>query len=222
MYTLNLYEEEVLLLDGKVNGTAQIQVNNAKLAAELKEYPFNKQQRKILVEIVERAKEYGKLTRQYTSITHCGFCGRKDGYYQVRRTTKYKQKGEPDYNKPKVFGAYDYDSGFVRISNRVSKGGCLDCVKVIEPVLKELLKDIPAELPPELASDRKWKKYDNQHCTKCDWRGHEGEMGNLRTLMGDGYYKGKCPKCGAENGLFNTIIKTDKGFTCICLKEQNS
>jgi predicted nucleic-acid-binding Zn-ribbon protein len=55
------------------------------------------------------------------------------------------------------------------------------------------------------------KRVDVMHCKKCDWRGPESDMGLMRTLMGDGFYHGKCPKCEAKNMLFVHEIETVSG-----------
>ena len=46
------------------------------------------------------------------------------------------------------------------------------------------------------------KAHRPSECKKCGWIGHDGQLGKLRTLLGDGYYLGKCPDCGAENHAF--------------------
>jgi hypothetical protein len=40
-------------------------------------------------------------------------------------------------------------------------------------------------------------------------------MIDLPTLMGNGYYKGGCPKCSARNQLFTYNIKDIEGFTIV-------
>lgn len=52
----------------------------------------------------------------------------------------------------------------------------------------------------ELRSDGAplYQRWDRCRCKRCKWTGHDGQLGKLRTLMGDGFYPGKCPSCGEE------------------------
>lgn len=73
------------------------------------------------------------------------------------------------------------------------------------------------QLPAALAKPGAplWTRHSNRRCTKCGWEGHEGEMGRLMTLMGDGYYPALCPECGAGDRLFSRDVETRDGFTVV-------
>jgi hypothetical protein len=81
--------------------------------------------------------------------------------------------------------------------------------------IPEPQRTFPVQLPPQLIASPTqplYTKQSNMKCSKCNWEGHEGEMGKLRTLMGDGWYAGKCPSCGVENTLFSNVIKPTEGY----------
>ena len=48
------------------------------------------------------------------------------------------------------------------------------------------------------------------------WEGHEGQVGRLRTLLGDGTYPGKCLSCGVEHRPFSVSpLEIIDGFVVV-------
>lgn len=199
---VSLNDFELTLLDGQCSAKVQEQVEWAKerikAASTLSALPTRLAQ--FVADVISLAKKKGEITYCHESITHCALCGRDDGYFPVARATKYKRKGQPDYDKPKVFGGIDLNRGMVVMKHHVSLGGCEACVEQAKPYILDALKDAKVQLPKSLTGE--WPRYvKSQHygCSKCGWKGVEIAMGRLRTLMGDGYYHGECPSCKTQN-----------------------
>jgi len=113
----------------------------------------------------------------------------------------------------------EFADRLITIQNHTTVGGCEDCVIGVLPILKVELADLEVELPDNLRGNRRWKRWKTMKCDKCGWEGHEGEMGRIPALMGGGYYQGKCPKCAAENRLFNTDIRSTGGWRVVEVRE---
>lgn len=211
-FTVKLTAEEAKLLDGKVGPEAQAVVSRAIDALTFAS--LGEKQAAMVATVLDVARTKGRVTYRATVIRSCPCCGRSDGYWPVKRATRWKRKGQPDYDKPKVFGAYDLDCGFVTVQNHISVGFCSTCGPLVEPVIKERLKAIPCETPaywPDMP--QRFRRWDKMKCGSCGWEGHEGQLRPLRTLFGDGFYQGGCPACSAENAPFApNIIKRTKGF----------
>ena len=68
----------------------------------------------------------------------------------------------------------------------------------------------------------KRKRYDDVKCKLCGWEGHEGQMGRLPTLIGDGSYPAYCarrPECRAENGWGRSDVERTGGFTIVVAED---
>ena len=111
------------------------------------------------------------------------------GVYRMDGTPMENIGQKPDYVVPPAL-----------LAGHVSVGACLACVEQATPVLRVELATFPVQLPTALQTDNapRFKRWDRCRCKKCEWSGHEGQLGRLRTLMNDGDYPGKCPSCGAE------------------------
>lgn len=216
MPKLELTDEEIALLDGRVSPETQSTVDAAKqrLAMMRANSDLSPKLAELITKAVREAMKNGILVHQYTNVHYCSLCEKSAGYALHTRNGKYHRKGQEDTRKPRSFRGFELQKSFVFIKGHVSLGGCLDCYgKVINP-LREALATIRAELPSELAGPVKFKRWDDYECP-CGWKGHEGQLLQLRTFMGDGYYRGKCPKCGKENQLFSQPIKRLSTFTIV-------
>lgn len=214
VYKLELSAIEANQLDGKVNEAAQKIIDQAKMSLSLSS-SLSEVQKKLICELVERAKKNGKLIRRKSSSQVCPSCGKSAGYYTYPRNGRYHKKGDINYDQEKSLSVIDYEDRSVSFRNRVWRGCCKECELVFEAALKKALEGVKAELPKEL-SDFTYKKYENKECKACGWKGHEGQLKKLPTMMGDGYYFGKCPSCDAENRAFgNRPIETIEGYTII-------
>lgn len=217
LYSVNLTLPEIIYLDGHCRAEIQQVVEMAKTAQAISDAGvLSEKEASMVAELVAVATTKGRLTWSQHAIKNCPCCGRNDGYYAVARATRYKVKGRPDYDKPKLFTGYDLDSGFIHIQGHISKGCCESCFPRIASVLLQRLDGVRAELPEKLTGrPSRFKRHDRMQCTVCQWEGHEGELLPLPALMG-GNYPGKCPSCGAENRLLGaTNVKTVDGFTIV-------
>lgn len=217
LYSVKLTLPEIIYLDGHCRAEIQQVVDMAKTAQTISDGGvLSEKEASMVAELVAVATTKGRLTWRQRAIKNCPCCGRNDGYYAVARNTRYKVKGRPDYDKPKLFTGYDLDSGFIHIQGHISKGCCGSCFPRIAPVLLQRLDGVRTELPQELTGrPSRFKRYGRMQCTVCQWEGHEGELLPLPALMG-GNYPGKCPSCGAENRLLGaTNVKTVDGFTIV-------
>lgn len=211
---VRLTDDELVLLDGRCSDEVQGQIVGAKLrlAARSELSHLTPSQASLVADIVAHAAEQGKLMFCYTEERTCRTCGRNDGYWPVRRTTKYKRKGKPDTDAPKLHSATDFRVTHVRIKDYCSLGCCDDCLKAIRADLVKRLENVRAELPEALTGHPpKFKAFDRRKCKKCGWTGHEGQMGRLQCWIGEGTYAGKCPTCGAESSLFNMAFEHVEG-----------
>jgi hypothetical protein len=171
-----------------------------------------------VADVCREARKNGVLDYRHVNTTYCRLCKRSDGYWPVRRSSRYKRKGEPDRDNPKTFAGKDLAQRFVVMQGHATLGGCDQCIEAARPHLLAALADIPCEVPQRFTGEApRFKKHRNAVCTACGWTGHEGQMGKLRTMMGDGWYPGECPQCHAKNEpLGRRKIDTDEsknGFT---------
>lgn len=220
-YEIKLTGEEILALQKVFGGLCRKEISIiadkiVKTHEIIEKYGVSENIASMASSIIDRAKQQGRLIYRKTYVSRCPCCGRNDGYHTVKRETKYKRKGSPDYDNPKVFPAWEFCDSFITIRNSIYMGFCESCKDLGLSVLKEELKNIQVEVPSEVLGERcRWKKWLNMKCMKCDWTGHEGQMGLLPTLFDGGRYRGICPSCKAENRIFTTNIVTTEGFTMV-------
>lgn len=214
MTTMLIPDKYASLLDGLTDDVTQQAIDAAKERLHLLEVNIglSEVQAKFIHDVVNEARTTGKLIFKYDYISYCSLCKKSGGYAKYKRDGRYHRKGQPDHSKPLTFRGVELKHSFISMKNHVSLGGCFECVDALTAPLKEALRDVKAELPAVFAGDVRYKRHDLKECTECNWTGHEGQLGKLRTIMGDGYYAGKCPQCGAENQLFTSPIKTVSGF----------
>lgn len=216
-FTVKLTAAEAVILDGRVSEEAQAVVNRAKDTLALSYSGLAEKEAAMVAKIISVAREKGRLTYSRKAITSCPCCGRRDGYYVHARTGKYHRRGQPNYNSPKTFMGYGMDEGFVTVQHHISVGYCDQCKPRVDPVLLPLLEGIEADYSKHWAeAPHRFRRFDNRVCTSCGWEGHEGQMRQARTLMGDGWYPAGCPNCTAENvPLGRRVIKERDGFTIV-------
>lgn len=218
MTRVELTDDELTLLDGKCSDAVQADVDAAKLRLASVESlgHLTPERAGFVADVVREALKSGRLTFCWRSLRLCDVCKRSDGYAPYKRTSRYRRKGDPDYSRPRTFRGVELKHGYVSVQGYARLGCCEDCFNATKASLTEALADIRAEVPEAITGQPPRFRYsENQHCTTCDWKGHELQLGQLPTLMGDGYYRGKCPKCGAENRLFLHPIKRVDGFQLV-------
>ena len=196
MWKLELTTEETLLLDGKVSGEAQAVVDQARFASTLTD--LNPEQAKVAGEAYALALARHRLVWRQTSIDFCPIC-KREGEYPVYKSG-YRKGMRKDRSRPRCFAGIEVKDSFIRIRGHVSVGGCLDCMTPVQQVLTKALAQHEVELPKELSAEGRlpYKLYGKCTCTKCGWEGHEGLLGPVSTLFGNGHFPGICPSCFAE------------------------
>lgn len=197
-----LTDDELVLLDGRCGPEVQPTVDAAKarIAAWRRLEGVPRHIAALVADVVSEAQENGRIVFWRAHMTTCRVCNRNDGYWPHARSSRYHRRGQPNYNNPKTLGGYEFARRSVTIQNHVSVGGCDDCVSQARPHIIAALADVRAEVPKELTGhEPTWRRFTLAHCEQCGWDGHEGQMIKLRTLMGDGWYAGECPKCHAKN-----------------------
>lgn len=210
-----LTDAEMALLDGQVGDKAQQKVDAAKarLAAAADLDHLDPIHAGLVADIVTEAKDSGRIIHRRERISRCTLCGTSAGYVPYKSGPN---KGLPNYKKPRTLPATEFAYRFVTMQNHVIVGGCNECVAPILPDISEALRGVNAQVPASLRADGEpvRTRYENRHCTKCDWVGHEGEMGRERTIMGDGTFPAYCPSCGA-GGAFSRDIGHADGFVVV-------
>lgn len=216
-FALELSAAEAALLDGRVSEKAQAVVNRAKDTLALADTGLVEKEAAMVAKIMAVAREKGRLTYSRKPITSCPCCGRRDGYFVYPRHGRYHRKGQPNYSAPKTFMGYGMDEGFVTVQHHISVGYCDTCKPRVDAVLVPLLATIDADYPKYwVEAPHRFRRFENKTCTACGWEGHEGQMRQARTLMGDGFYPAGCPACPAENRILGTsVIKPRDGFTLV-------
>ena len=215
LYSVKLTADELLTLDGHCTPSVQGLVDQMKEARSMMESGLRECVAAMIASVVAQAEKDGRLVFRRQSITRCPCCSRSDGYYPVKRSSRYKRRGQPDFDRPKTFSGYELRHSRVSFKHSISRGFCESCLPEALPALTAALADTKAEIPEKLTGIApRWKWQQKRLCTKCGWTGHEGEMVRERTLVGDGWYPAKCPKCGAGGG-FSNAVKIADGFDLI-------
>lgn len=217
--SVDLVDDELLLLDGRCSAKVQAEVDGAKLrqrlAATHQDVP--PQLLYAASTILRAAASGGQLIRRGERIRHCLGCGKHAGYAARTRSSSKGLKGEPNYDRPLYLSAIEYVPQFVRVVGYSSTAVCLSCVPEVERILISELAGVPCDLPDALVSEggTRWRRYERRHCTACGWQGHEGQMRQLPALI-SGRYAGGCPACPANNTPFGpTVIKNGDGFELV-------
>lgn len=212
--TVKVTDEELVLLDGACSPETQSEVDAAKARLDARRHGLEPHIADLVADAVRVARAKGRLTWVYEQITYCRACRRSDGYVPYKSGPR---RGTPNYSRRIHFRGIDLDRGFVVVTGHVSLGGCEDCLTAAAPTLAEELRGVPAQVPPHLRAEGEPKRvrHDNRRCTACGWEGHEGQMGRLRTLMGDGTYPALCPECNAENRFGTQPVERTDGFTVV-------
>lgn len=145
----------------------------------------------LIADVIAEAKREGRLIYRGVAASYCSYCDARSKWEKPKRRRRE--------HEVKVSGI-EFADRFIVISGHISVGGCRACVDQALASLKTELTAFPVELPAALRTDGAptYQRWDLCRCKRCGWRGHDGQLGKLRTLMGDGYYPGKCPSCGAE------------------------
>lgn len=218
-FRLELTGDELLLLDGLCRPENQCVVDGYKASVETaSKTGLPPMMADMVTRILDTAKKTRKLVYRLVETSRCPCCDRHDGYWPVARSTKWKRRGDKDYDNPKKFCCVDLGGSCVR--STVFLGFCEVCRPLVEPVLASALESVECDTPKAWAAVRKrFVLHNDRLCTRCQWRGHEGQMRTMPCLMGGGTYPALCPQCGAGAGLFNREIKILDTSTLVRIEE---
>ena len=181
--------EELLLLDGHVSDKAQKEVDFAKQALACRDaFPHP-----VYGEIIADSVAKGRFNWRRGEYQGCSICGKQSDYapYQSGRN-----RGRPNYNKPRNVPGIAFNEGFLTIRGRGNFPICADCSSGAVGALKAhiLANRLPVEL--ERDPDTLFIHEQRKRCPVCHKDHWEFDSEPLLTLFGDGYYLGKCPNCG--------------------------
>lgn len=193
MREIELEDDEILLLDGKVNEKAQELIN------EVKQFRKYINSGHILyAEIIAAAEKQAELRYTHRTILHCEMCN-KSAKYPIYKSGRNKGKENRNKNRIRMFGTTFMD-GFVTIDGYSKWGFCKECGEKAIKAITDYIKtnDLHIQLPRE----SKWIKEEKRECFNCKEKIWEFDMGLNRTLIGDGNYYAICNKCGAESNVF--------------------
>jgi len=209
-YSLYLYYDELMLLDGKCNEEAQKMIDKAKTENSFGLDP-------ICNEILAESMKIGKLTWSSVDISQCNCCEDKPrGYHTYARSSRNHYKGDKNYDAPFKCRGIKPNSGFI-ILQGVS-GICGECWynKYLPKLVNYIIEnDLPIEIQKNGIAETRYKKDDIRICYECGKEMRESEMGTSRTFGGDGRYPSTCPYCGAETRSFGQSHKTTDKFKMI-------
>ena len=214
---IDLTDTELSLLDGNVaseKAQALIDAAKARLAAVSRMADVSPHIAALVADVLTEANESGKLAYYSELIRYCSYCKSSPN----PRHVPYKsgpRKGQPNWDKPRYLKGFEFAHRFVRVRHHVAVGGCQVCVSEAMPYLIEELVGVPVQLPPQLHKygTPRYVKYPHRSCT-CGWTGHEGQMGRLTTMLGDGTYPATCPSCGRGGGFGDRLDHAD-GYTMV-------
>lgn len=219
---ISLTDEELLELDGRCNQGTQKRIDHVKKRMSLRsQYDVSDGIADLLASVLEEAHENGILIYSYRRIRFCAACNKIYSFAKYSRSSKYHRRGDKNPDRPILLDAMEFARRSIRVQEYITVGCCLECLKIVKPLLPSVLEDVRAELPEELTGRKPlFKRYENRKCTQCGWEGHEGEMRKLRTVFNDGWYLGGCPNCPAVNDLGGHPIESFEGFTLIEMSKE--
>lgn len=222
-YKFELTLQEALYLDGHVSAEAQRVVDIAKATRALVVHGIEEPIARFVAEVVDEARTEQKLTFVRIRIRHCHVCGRDAGYAKHKRSGRTYRAGDTDSNHPLTMGGVELADRFVRLQGHATLGCCDECWARAQPLLPDALAGIRAEVPKGITGrDPQWRRWHLCRCKSCGWQGHEGELGELPAMI-SGYYRGKCPQCGAESRPFGErFVEHVSGYAVVATGEEDA
>lgn len=192
MREISLTDNELLLLDGKVNQEAQATIDYVK-----KIDAYSDIGNRIYAEIIVNALAKGELKITYRDISDCPVCGAKTEY---RTMTRGRNRGKKDYDHPIRLWGVSFLDGFVVVKGHSKFGFCRECGEKAKSAILAYVKE--HDLPIRTENESDWIKEEAMICRGCKELIWKFDMGLEYTIMGDGRYYARCPKCGEEGGMF--------------------
>lgn len=163
----------------------------------------------LVVDVLREAREHGRLIYQARRARFCRYCDARPTWKKPPRKRREREI---------LVAGYDLADRPLFFTDSITVGACAACLDAAHAVLVAELAKFPVQLPSKLQAEGapRYRRWDRCRCKKCDWTGHEGELGKLRTLFNDGTYPGKCPTCGVEHSPFGARpFETLDGFVLV-------
>lgn len=189
---VNLTDDEIIALDGKVNDKAQQKVDYVKSVHE-HDSLGNILAQEILVDSLKQ----NYISVRNRELTSCGNCDVRTTYAVFKSGPR---KGEQNRNKPRPVYGMSFNDGFIIITGYSSRGLCKDCGNKMKQLLQDYIleNDLPIEIGYSL-KDTRYLKEEERQCFKCEKPMWQFDMGTHPTMMGGGYYHATCPHCNAQS-----------------------
>lgn len=194
VYSVDLTWEELQLLDGKVREKAQKVIDKARIEQSIGfDLP-------IMNEIIRKSLETGTLTWVRKSIRSCDYCDKERTYQRYKRSSRYHNKGDFDYDKPVYYGGIAFNEGFIAIKGLGDM--CSECCsnhKVLERLIDYIWeKDLKIQIQSNNYRPGKYLKDPIYSCKDCGEEFPESKMGRDAAVF-SGYYPSRCPHCDSKN-----------------------
>ena len=199
MRKLELSDDEIMLLDGKVNADAQKIIDDVK-----KIHLYDDIGEPILAEIIKIAVDQNELKYTHRTLFKCGMCG------LVAEYPKYKsgpRKGKINLSKSRngFFGTAFHD-GFIIANGYSNYGFCSECGKIAHSKIVNFIVD--KDLPVDIHTERgKYIRENERECFSCHAKIWEFDMKPKSAVMQGNYYA-ICPECGAVQVAFGAPHKS--------------
>lgn len=203
-YSVSLTFDELSALDGRCSADVQGIVDAAKAEHAIGLDDFSN-------EVITKAVRNGKLEWNSVTISRCKYCGeRPGGFYPYKTNSRYHRKGDPNTSKPIRYCGVQIGGGILFSG---LAGMCAECWQknYLPKIIRYILDNgLPVEIQRNDIAPTRYKRDLERECFDCGKTMYESEMGESLRLMGDGYYKSKCPHCGAEATIFTSHNQTGK------------
>lgn len=206
-HTVLLTDAELLLLDGQGSAHVQALIDNVRERMSMESrLGIGEHDAELILGLLTECETHKKLIFRHEQIRRCGVCGTAAGYAKVSRASKYKRKGDIDYDRPLSLPGIELADRSVIIRGSVERGCCKACFDRLLPIIRSELDGVEAQIPEQISGKPAvFRRFPVERC-ECGWMGSADEMGTKPTMMGDGYYPGACPQCGTEQTVMGRRV----------------
>ena len=188
---VELSNEELMHLDGKVNPKVQIMIDRIKVAFQYRElgHPLD--------ELIADSMRTGELMWIYQSLRgseSCDRCKTSPGYVDY---LSGRNRGKVNWNRPISIDGFTFRTCDAAPDIRLCRACALEAIKILKEYI--LGHDLQIQIP----EDTRYARENERLCYKCGAKIWEFDMIYFPSLMGKGFYYAACPLCRAEVRPFN-------------------
>jgi hypothetical protein len=209
-HSVNLTNDEMLLLDGRCSATVQAKIDILKesLSMALSFPELSAPLSQFVGKVVAAARVDEALRLIALHILRCDLCGS----YPNPEYEPYKSggnKGLPNRSKPRYLRGVELSAGRFRMTNFASLGCCVDCWATVKAAVIAALVGVPCQLPEPLRTEGApaWVRSENCECKVC---GHIGCRADLKP-WGTCF---QCPSCETKDDFRGAQhFKITAGYT---------